>query len=392
MKKIMIVGAGRSQMPAIIIAKKMGLVTIVIDGNPDAPGLKLADFPEVVSTKDIEGAIKIAKKYEIDGVLTIATDSGVVSTANVAHYLGLVGITPKSAEMATDKSLMRERFVEKGVSCPDFGVAYSIENAQKIINRIGFPVVIKPVNNAGSLGVKKVRDSKELEVAFEYAKSVSYSGKVIVEELMEGPEVSVETLTFKGISNVIAITDKIASLPPYCIEMGHTIPSNLPEDMQKQICHVTKKGLQALGIDNSGGHTEIKITEEGPKIVEIGARLGGWIAADMVPLATGVDMVKQTINIAMGNEPNVKQKFSRGVALRVPNPKCGKVLNINGEDKVKKAEGIVIFEVYIKKGDIINPLRSGFDRIGRMVAIGDDRETAVQRAETAIEMVKIKVE
>lgn len=391
MKKIMIVGAGRSQIPSIITAKKMGLVTMAIDGKSDAPGLKLADFPEVVSTIDIEEGIKIAKKYEIDGVLTIATDSGVVSTANIAHYLGLVGITPKSAEMATDKSLMRERFVEKGVSCPDFGVAYSMDDAQKIINRIGFPVVIKPVNNAGSFGVKKVRDSKELEVAFEYAKSVSYSGKVIVEELMGGSEVSVETLTFKGITNVIAITDKIVSLPPYCIEMGHTIPSNLPEDIQKQICQITKKGIEALGIEYGGGHTEIKITENGPKIVEIGARLGGWIAADMVPLATGVDMVKESINIAMGNRPNVKHKFSRGVALRVFNSKCGKVLNIKGEDKVKKAEGITISEIYIKKGDIIRPLRSGFDRIGRLVAVGEDRETVVQRAENAIKLLEVYV-
>lgn len=392
MKKIMIVGAGRSQIPAIITAKKMGLVTIAIDGNPDAPGLKLADFPEVVSTKDMGGAIKIAKKYEIDGVLTIATDSGLVSTANVAQYLGFVGITPKTAEMATDKSLMKERLTEKGVPGPDFGVAYSIEDAQKIINRIGFPVVIKPVDSAGSIGVKKVRNSTELEVAFEYAKSISHSGKVIIEELMEGPEVSVETLTFKGITNIVAITDKITSPPPYCVEMGHTIPSNLPEDMQKQICQVTKKGLQALGIDYSGGHTEIKITEDGPKIIEIGARLGGWIAADMVPLSTGVDMVKESINIAMGNEPNFKQKFSRGAALRVITSKAGKVSSIKGEDKVKKAEGIIISEIYIEKGDVINPLRSGFDRIGRVVAVGQTREIAVQRAVSAIEMVKIKVE
>jgi biotin carboxylase len=391
MKKIMIVGAGRSQIPAIITAKKMGLVTIAIDGNPDAPGLKLADFPEVVSTNDSEGAIKIAKKYAIDGVLTIATDSGVVSTANVAQYLGFVGITPKTAEMATDKSLMKERLTEKGVPGPDFGVAYSIEDAQKIINRVGFPVVIKPVDSAGSIGVKKVRNSTELEVAFEYAKSISHSGKVIIEELMEGPEVSVETLTFKGITNIVAITDKITSPPPYCVEMGHTIPSNLPEDMQKQICHVTKKGLQALRIDYSGGHTEIKITEDGPKIIEIGARLGGWIAADMVPLSTGVDMVKESINIAMGNEPNFKQKFSRGAALRVITSKAGKVSYIKGEDKVKKAEGIIISEIYIDKGDVINPLRSGFDRIGRVVAVGQTREIAVQRAESAIKLLEVEV-
>lgn len=391
MKKIMIIGAGRSQTPAIITAKKKGLVTIAIDGDSDAPGLKLADFSEVVSTKDGEGAIKIAKKYKIDGVLTIATDSGVVSTANVAHHLGLVGLTQKSAEMATDKSLMRERLIEKGVPCPDFGVAYRIEDAQKVINRVGFPVIIKPVDNAGSLGVKKVRNPRELEVAFEYTKSTSYSGKVIIEELMEGPEVSVETLTFKGITNIIAITDKITSPQPYCVEIGHTIPSNLPEDIQKQLYQVTKRGIQALGIETGGEHTEIKITQGGPKIVEIGARLGGWIAADMVPLATGVDMVKESINIAMGDEPNFKQKFSRGVALKVFNSKCGKVSSIDGEEKVKKAKGIAIAEIYIKKGDIIKPLHSGFDRIGRVVAVGDNREIAVQRAENAIKLLEVEV-
>lgn len=391
MKTIMVVGAGLSQIPAINVAKVMGLKVVAIDGNPLAPGLNKAHFSEIVSTNDISKAIETAKKYDIDGVLTISTDSGVRTVAAVAHFMGLIGIQPKSAEVATDKYLMRKRLVEENVPSPNFGLACSMEDAQEIATKIGFPLVIKPIDSSGSRGVKIAKNPIELWESYSYAKKYSPFGKVIVEEFMDGNEVSVETLTFKKNTTIVAITDKITSNPPYFVELGHTIPSSLPEDMQKQICQVTKKGLQALGIDYGGGHTEIKITEDGPKIVEVGARLGGWIAADMVPLSTGVDMVKECISIAMGNKPNFKQKNSRGVALRVITSKDGKVSYIKGEDKAKKAKGIIIFEIYIKKGDIINPLRSGFDRIGRVVAVGKNREIAVQRAETAMKLLEVEV-
>lgn len=391
MKRIMIIGAGRSQLPAITCAKNMNLEIIVIDGNPKAPGFKYADFAEIVSTRDIEESFKIAEEYNIDGVLTIATDSGVVTAATIAHRLELTGISLESAKIATDKYLMRNQFAENNVPSPDFGMAHNISEAKMISERVGFPLVVKPTDSAGSKGVKKVRNSKELNKAFRYAISVSYSKRVIIEDYMEGPEISIETLSFGGKHAIIAITDKIVGPPPYCVEMGHTIPSNLPEDIQKKACHITKKGLNALKIKDSGGHTEVKITENGLKIVEIGARLGGWIAADMVPLATGVNMVKGCINIALGNKPDLTHKFSKSAALRVFSSECGKVLKIKGEDKIRKMEDIKIFELFIKEGDIIKPLRSGFDRIGRIVATGRTRDETVQKAETAISLLEVVV-
>ena len=390
MKTIMVVGAGLSQIPAINIAKVMGLKVLAIDGNPLAPGLKCANFSEIISTNDVKKAIEIAKKYEINGVLTIGTDSGVRTVAAVAHSMGLVGIQPKSAEMTTDKYLMRKRLFEENVPSPNFGLACDIVEGEEIANQIGFPLVIKPIDSSGSRGVKFVKNPEELMESFSFAQKYSPLGKVIIEEFMEGNEVSVEALTFNKNTTIVAITDKITSTPPYFVELGHTIPSSLSEYIQTEICNITKKSINALGIDMTGSHTEIKITNDGPKVVEVGARLGGWIAADMIPLVTGIDMVKQVINIAMGYEPVITTKLRKGAALRVLTAKNGTVLNINGLDEMKKADGVKIVEIFIKLGDNIKPLHSGFDRIGRVVTVGDNREEAVKRACVAEKLINIE--
>lgn len=391
MKIILIIGAGRSQIPAIISAKKMGLTTVAVDGNQKAPGLSMADYYEICDTYDGYAAMKIAEKYAVNGVVTIATDSGVMAAAMVTQYLGLPGVSVETARIATDKSLQRKIFAERSVPSVDFGVTSTADDIHDIAERIQFPLIVKPVDRAGKLGISKVTTPEELNTAFNYAKAVSRSGKVILEQFMVGPEVSVESLTFKGKTRIIAITDKMTTSGQYCVEIGHTIPSELPKSIQGEVCQVAIKGLASLGLQYGGGHAEIIITQEGPKIVEIGARLGGWIAADMVSLATGVDMVEGVINIAMAVEPDTTPKFNRGVALRIVSSRPGIVSRIYGQDRVKDSAGVIISEVFIKEGETIRPLRNGFDRIGRVVAVGRNRQEAVTNVEEAIKLFDIEL-
>jgi len=391
MKKIMIIGAGLSQVPAIEQAKNMGLETVVIDGSDKAPGLKLAHHREIISTKDVEGAIQAAKKYDIDGVLTIATDSGVMSVAGVATELGLPGISQETARLSTNKFLMRSKFKEAGVPSPEFGRCSTVQEARELVEKIGMPVIFKPEDNAGSLGVIMLSSISELENCFEFTKASSFSGSILVEEYLDGPEVSVESLTYDGKTTILAITDKMTSQPPYCVELGHTMPSELSDDVQEDIKKVAKMGLEALGVDIGAGHTEIKITKEGPKIVEIGARMGGWIGADMVVKATGIDMTKEAIRISLGDMPDIEQKYSRGVAIRIFTSKSGLIIDINGIELIKKLDGMEILDIYLKPGDKIKPLHSGFDRIGRVLATGDTREDAVKIAEDALKKLQVVI-
>lgn len=169
--------------------------------------------------------------------------------------------------------------------------------------------------------VSNIGDAESISVAYSYSHSFSRNGDLVVEEYMIGPEVSVETLTVNGECNVIQITDKITTGAPHFVEMGHTQPSQLPENTKQKVAQLAKLANRAIGIINGPSHTEIIVTNEGPKIVELGARLGGdCITMHLVPLSTGVDMVECCIKIALGETPGIFPlrliKFLRSDILR----------------------------------------------------------------------------
>lgn len=173
--------------------------------------------------------------------------------------------------------------------------------------------------------------------AYDYCKPYSKTGDVIVEEYMSGPEVSVETLSIDGTCHVLQITDKLTTGAPHYVEMGHSQPTRHSKEIAKKISETAIAANKAIGIKNGPSHTEIIITGEGPKIVEIGARLGGdCITTHLVPLSTGVDMVECNIRIAMGEKPDISCKYNRGSAIRYLSTENGVIKNIKGLDAAKK--------------------------------------------------------
>jgi len=173
-KNIMIIGAGVLQVPAIQIAHEMGLGTIVTDYNANAYGLKIAHYPIIMSTKDIEGTVRVAREFnnriKIDGVITVGTDAS-MTVAAVANALDLPGIKFEVAEAAVNKIKMRRKLKEGKVPQPGFDGAWTYEDAIKIFNTLKKPVVIKPADNMGARGVRKVENETELRDAFELSKT-----------------------------------------------------------------------------------------------------------------------------------------------------------------------------------------------------------------------------
>ena len=187
-KTLMIIGAGVMQEPAIKIAQEMGLRTIVTDFNPNAIGLQIADIPIVMSTKDIEGTVRVAKSYseyfKIDGVITVGTDAS-MTVAAVANALGLPGLKFEVAERATNKVKMRATFKKHKVPSPDFQSIWTIEKAIRKTRRIDYPLIIKPSNNMDARDIKKINNENELFTAFSEAKSASPSGELIIEGIID---------------------------------------------------------------------------------------------------------------------------------------------------------------------------------------------------------------
>lgn len=396
MKSIMILGASILQLPAIDKALEMGLKVIVADMNPEAIGFKVPGVvKEVISTIDTPAIIEAAKKHRIDGIMTLASDMPMQSVAAVCHEMGLVGISRETALRATNKAYMRDALKEKGVPIP---IYYRVtdrtgfKEAVSKIRSVGYKCIVKPADNSGSRGVDLINESTDLNEAFEYTKQYSRSGEIVVEEYMEGPEVSVETLAINGFVYVIQITDKMTTGAPYFVEMGHSQPSQLTESIKRKIQEVTIAANKALGIENGPSHTEIKVTKEGPKIVEIGARLGGdCITTHLVPLSTGINMVECSIRIALGEVPELVSKWNKGSAIRYLSTKTGKIKKIDGISEAENMPGVKQVSIVHKVGELAKEIKSSVDRIGFVITQAGSAPEAIQNAEKALKKIEIEV-
>jgi len=392
MKQIMILGASVLQVPIIQRAKALGYKVIAVDMNPKAVGFQYAHKALVISTIDTEKIYKAALDEGIDGILTAATDMPMRSVAVVAERMGLVGISEDTAMQATDKYLMRKSLAEHAVPVPKFNRTASIEEYRKLVTSYEFPYIVKPVDSSGSRGVFLVNSEETRSEGFHYAKKHSRSGDILVEEYLQGREISVETVSDHKQIHFLAITDKQTTGPPYFVEVGHSQPTSLDELVQEQVREVTRATINAMSIENGPAHTELIITAEGPKVVEIGARLGGGsITSHLVPLSTGIDLLGLCIKIAMNEKIVLEPGKNRASAVRFFTPSKGTIQAIHGLEDARGVKGVQIIDFFKGEGDQVENLRNGADRVGFVIAAGDRVAEAIESCEKAIDLIDIKM-
>lgn len=396
-KKIMIIGASILQLPAIEKAKEMGYKVVAVDMNPEAVGFKVPEIDkEVISTIDIPAIVDAAKRHRIDGVMTLATDMPMRSVAAVAKELGLIGIDPDTAVRATNKVAMRKALQERNVPIPKFFKVSNKEEFEYVVEQFRVPIIIKPADSSGSRGIyliEDLADKEQILKSYDYSCQFSLSNTLVVEEYMRGSEVSVETLTIDGECHVIQITDKLTTGAPHFVEMGHSQPTRHSKEIMERIVEVTKAANKAIGIENGPSHTEIIVTDDGPKIVELGARLGGDnITTHLVPLSTGVNMVECCIKIALGEKTNIEPKWNKGSAIRYFKQHAGVVRSIEGINIASKVEGIRQISVVHNVGESITEVESSGSRMGFVIAQGESAWEAEKICEVALEKINVKIE
>ena len=389
----MIVGASVLQLPAIQKAKEMGLHVAVVDFNPQAIGIPYADKYYNASTMDEDAVLSAAEDYQPDGIMTLATDMPMRGVAKTSDKLHLHSINYETAVKATDKFDMIKAFKEHDVPSPWYFVVDTLEELKAHEADVTFPSIIKPTDNAGSHGVAKVHSFQELLDNYEYAHSCSRHGKVIIEEYLDGPEVSVEVMVVKGKVNILQITDKITTEAPHFVEMGHTQPSRLPEATQEAIRQVATAACLAIGLDKGPAHVEMKVTMQGPKMIELGARMGGDnITTHLVPLSTGIDMVGSTIKVALGEEPDITPSLHCGSAIRYFEVPFGTIKAIENVEEAKSIPGVKQITFTKEVGEESTPIQCSNDRIGFVIAQGATAEEAVRACEEAMTKIKITID
>lgn len=399
MKSIIIVGAGIMQIPAIKIAKEMGLKVIATDMNPLAEGFQYVDVPVVLNTKDVEGHIKFAienhTKYNIVGAFAGADVA--ITVAGITNALNLPGIPMDVAIRSNNKSLMKKRWLEDGIPTP---FAIEINNKEEAIEALdklnGFPVMIKAVDSAASRGCKKIKNMNELDEAISEAKEKSSTKTALIEDFVVGDEQSVETIVYDGIHYHCGIADRHFGFDPYSIEVGHTNPTKLSNHTQNEIYDVVDRAAKSLGINFGPAKADIILTDDGPKILEMPARLsGGFHSQYTTTLSTGMNPIRAVLNLAIGNPipmDDITPKFNKVSICKAIFPNPGKIVKINGIEKAKRIKGVAQIIMMVKEGDIITEYKNCAQRICYIITVGDTHEEANEIFESASRTISVETE
>ena len=393
--RILILGAGVMQGPVIRCARDMGLETVVIDGDPGAPMAGCAGHFEPIDLKDIhkieEFARGLQKNGGLDGVMTAGTDFS-ASVAWTAEKLGLPGISWETALDASDKERMRRRFREAGLPSPEF-IVLSQAPGKNFSPPFGFPAVIKPVDNMGARGCRRVDNPAEFREAVARALEFSRSGRVIAEEYMDGPEFSVDALVFQGEVTICGLAGRHIFFPPYFIEMGHTMPADAPQKDQDSLLEVFVKGIRALGINNGAAKGDIKLTPRGPMIGEIAARLsGGYMSGWTYPYASGVEPARGALEIALGRRPSGLRPARNWTSaerafISIP----GRAAAIHGTEEARSLPCIKDLFLRVEPGCRLEFPENNVSKAGNVISAAPDRENAVKAAEDAARRVLVRL-
>ena len=316
MTTLAIIGASYLQRPLVEKAKAMGLRTICFAWAEGAVCRDLVDVFYPISIIEKEQILALCQQEHIDGICTIASDVAAPTVAYVAEKMELVGNSYEASLRANNKWLMRQAFTSAGVSCPQH-MCVTTMDTNAIQAQVSLPLIVKPSDRSGSLAVNKVTNWAQIHSAIEEAQKASFKGEAMVEEFIEGREISVEFISYQGKHYPLQITDKITTGAPHFVELEHHQPSTLSADMYSTIYAITERALNALGVTNGASHSEYKITDDGRIcIMEIGARMGGdFIGSDLVQLSTGYDFVKGVIDVALGQfvAPSLTKNAYSGV-------------------------------------------------------------------------------
>jgi biotin carboxylase len=378
--RLLVLGAGPAQLGLLEAARARGIWTAVCDRDPAAPGFALASRRCIVSAEDEPAIERLAAALELDGVISPGTDWPVAVAARIAEKLGLPHpITPATAMLATNKQRQREALATSGVPQPRWELI-----GEEGTTELRPPCVVKAADRQGQKGLSLVTTESELETALAVARAASRSGAVLVEEYVDGPEVTVIGFSAAGEFVPVAVTDRIAAEPPaFGVALAHVWPSPYAE----AAAEVTRRAIAALGIENGPSYTQIRVSAGGPEVIEVAARLGGGHDAELVEAVTGVDLNGLALDAALGRSlvPSWHKSLVGGATTRFLVAPPGVLTSVEVPEGL---EGIRQVRIYREPGFVFTPLRRGGDRAGAILAVGDSREEALARADAAANRVR----
>lgn len=397
-KALLILGGSNDQLFMIHTAHKMNLETVVVDGNKHAKGLKEATYSRAIDFSDTDAVIKyteelIVKGVNICGVLTMGSDVPHI-IAKIAKHFSWIGPSIETAKITTDKFLMKNILKNHGIAIPNYALVESSGDVLACWNQWGSSsIVIKPIDAAGSRGVSILSNSSDIDQLYKYAKENSKSEKVIIEEYIEGSQISTESIIYDEKYFHPGFADRVynetKNFYPYIMENGGWQPSQLEEKKHHEICHLIEDVAKAIKLKRGIIKGDIVYSTKYKKamVIEVASRLsGGDFSASLVPLAYGINYVKIAIQIAINTNidfTELKPKYNNIVANRYFFAPPGVLNSIEGLEKLQKFTNIKKIEFNYTLNSAIPKIENHGQRVGVFV-ISDINSVKVQETIDAV--------
>ncbi len=362
--------------------------------------VELVDQRRIIPDTDmlVKVAQQIAAERPVAGVFSY-DEAMVISTAQVAEALGLPGLTVNGADSCRNKHRTRQALTAAGLAQPRFAYVTTLADASSAAAEFGYPVVVKPRGAGASIGVVKVHSPGELEAAFTIAETAThggapaYEGGVLVEEFLDGPEISIDGAVFQGGYTPFVVAHKAIGFPPYFEETGHTVTADDPLRYDPRVGRVLTTAHRAVGVRDGITHTEIKLTGRGPVVVEINARLGGDLIPYVGLLATGIDPGHVAVDLAVGARPDLDRAGAGTVGIRFCNPPVDGYITSMRLPTPADVPGVVEAGPLVAPGTLVRlPPRGFMSRFAYVICRAPTRDACDLALDEAVAAVGVDVE
>lgn len=391
MKKLMIMGAGIYQVPLIKKAKEMGIYTIAVSIPGNYPGFAFADQVCYENTVDYERILEVAKREQIDGIVTAGTDVAVITIGKVCDELGLTGLSFEAAKIASNKILMKKKYEEYGVRTARFRELTFEDDMYEVTKDLNLPLMFKAVDSSGSRGIIRVNSQEEFETARETVRATSRTNSYIIEEYVEGEEFGAQAFVYRGEVKFILPHGDYVFHGDTGVPVGHFAPYNLSQEVIEDAKEQLTLAVRAMGLDNCAINADFILKDNQTYVLELGGRSGATCLAELVSIYYGYDYYEKLILAALGEEVEFPQeKAVPNASMLLRSDRDGVIAAIENQNE----EDTDIYEIQFdyQVGDAVKKFHVGPHRIGHVITKGETLDEAVDKLHKVLDHITITVE
>ncbi|KOR88145.1 carboxylate--amine ligase [Paenibacillus solani] len=390
MRKLLVLGAGISQLPLIETAKRMGLYVIVVSRYGNYPGFAQADKVYYEDTTDMDKVVEIARLEGIHGICTTGTDVAVKSVGKVVDELGVSGLSYESAQLSSNKWKMKQAFMKHGVRTARYLKVTTLEEAYNAFEVLSPPLIFKAVDGGASKGIVKVADIAHVDYAYETVRKDTKLDFFIVEEFIEGTEFGAQAFVYDNQIQFIMPHGDFVFYGDTGVPIGHYVPYNLPKEVEQDLFSQLKQSIDALKLNNCAINADFILRDGQVYVLEIGGRAGATCLPELVSTFYGFDYYEQIVRAALRMDPSFTLNSSTPCACELLIvDKDGDITEIENENDDNENIIQISFDYHI--GEKVNKFKVGTDRIGQIIVKGDRLEEVLNLLEEVKEKIRIEL-